>query len=89
MRETRLTAMIYPAGVCHRRQNRSEPVLGMPGISRVTPDLLLKQAEKLPKLANGHRFPVVPASKKDNKARSIQPQRPRAAHGWRAQEKIS
>ena len=45
MRETRLTAddLIQPVFVMEGK-NRSEPVPSMPDISRVTPDLLLKQA---------------------------------------------
>jgi len=72
MRETRLTAddLIQPVFVMEGK-NRSEPVPSMPGISRVTPDLLLKQAEKLLKLGVPAiaLFPVMPASKKDNKAK--------------------
>ena len=72
MRETRLTAddLIQPVFVMEGK-NRAEPVLSMPGISRVTTDLLLKQAEKLLKLGVPAvaLFPVVPSSKKDNKAR--------------------
>lgn len=72
MRETRLTAddLIQPVFVMEGKR-RAEPVPSMPGISRVTPDLLLKQAEKLLKLGVPAvaLFPVVPASKKDNKAK--------------------
>src|SRR4030066_439239 len=72
MRETRLTAddLIQPVFVMEGK-NRSEPVPSMPGISRVPPDLLLKQAEKLLKLGVPAiaLFPVVPARKKDNKAK--------------------
>src|SRR3990172_6010737 len=72
MCETRLPAddLIQPVFVMEGK-NRSEPVPSMPGISRVTPDLLLKQAEKLLKLGIPAitLFPVVPASKKDNKAK--------------------
>jgi porphobilinogen synthase len=72
MRETRLTAdnLIQPVFVMEGK-NRSEPVPSMPGISRVTPDLLLKQAENFLKLGVPAiaLFPVVPASKKDNKAK--------------------
>jgi porphobilinogen synthase len=72
MRETRLSAddLIQPVFVIEGR-NRSESVTSMPGISRVTVDLLLKQAERLLKLGVPAiaLFPVVPASKKDNKAR--------------------
>jgi len=72
MRETRLSAddLIQPVFVIEGR-NRTEPVPSMPGVSRVTPDLLLRQAEKLLKLGVPALalFPVVPKSKKDNKAR--------------------
>ena len=71
MRETRLTAddLIQPVFVMEGK-NRAEPVASMPGISRVTGDLLLQQAEKLLKLGIPAvaLFPVVPPSKKDNKA---------------------
>src|SRR3989344_2248265 len=71
MRETRLTAadLIQPVFVVEGK-NRAEAVPSMPGISRVTMDLLLKQAEKLLKLGVPAvaLFPVVPSSKKDNKA---------------------
>ncbi|MHB8743602.1 MAG: porphobilinogen synthase [Sulfuricaulis sp.] len=72
MRETRLSAddLIQPVFIIEGK-NRSEPVPSMPGINRVTVDLLLKQAEKLlqqgvPALA---LFPVVPPSKKDKRAK--------------------
>jgi porphobilinogen synthase len=72
MREARLGAddLIQPVFVIEGK-NRTEPVPSMPGISRVTPDILLRQAEKflnlgIPAIA---LFPVVPKSKKDNKAR--------------------
>jgi porphobilinogen synthase len=72
MRETRLTAddLIQPVFVMEGR-NRAEAVPSMPGIERVTVDLLLKQAERLLKLGVPAiaLFPVVPASKKDNKAK--------------------
>jgi porphobilinogen synthase len=72
MREARLGAddLIQPVFVIEGK-NRTQPVPSMPGINRVTPDLLLKQAEKLLKLGVPALalFPVVPASKKDNKAR--------------------
>src|SRR3990172_11398638 len=72
MRETKLTAndLIQPVFVMEGK-NRAEPVPSMPGISRVTMDLLLKQAEKLLKLGVPAiaLFPVVPSSKKDDKAR--------------------
>jgi porphobilinogen synthase len=72
MREARLTAddLIQPVFVMEGR-NRAEAVASMPGIERVTTDLLLRQAEKLLKLGIPAiaLFPVVAASKKDNKAR--------------------
>src|SRR3990167_9043944 len=72
MRETKLTAndLIQPVFVMEGK-NRAEAVPSMPGISRVTMDLLLKQAEKLLKLGVPAiaLFPVVPSSKKDDKAR--------------------
>ncbi len=72
MSETRLTAddLIQPVFVMEGR-NRSEPVPSMPGISRVTTDLLLRQAEKLLKLGVPAiaLFPVISPSKKDNKAK--------------------
>jgi len=72
MRETRLSTddLIQPVFVVEGK-NRSEPVASMPGISRVTVDLLLKQAERLMKLGVPAvaLFPVIPASKKDNKAK--------------------
>jgi porphobilinogen synthase len=72
MRETRLTAddFIQPVFVMEGK-NRAEAVASMPGIERVTTDLLLKQAEKLLKLGVPAiaLFPVVASSKKDNKAR--------------------
>src|SRR3989304_6322103 len=71
MRETKLMAgdLIQPVFVMEGK-NRAEAVPSMPGISRVTADLLLKQAEKLLKLGVPAvaLFPVVPASKKDNHA---------------------
>jgi porphobilinogen synthase len=72
MREIRLTAddLIQPVFVMEGK-NRTEAVASMPGISRVTPDLLLRQAEKLLKLGVPAiaLFPVVASSKKDNKAK--------------------
>jgi porphobilinogen synthase len=72
MRETRLTAddLIQPVFVMEGK-NRAEAVASMPGIERVTTDLLLRQAEKLLKLGVPAMalFPVVAASKKDNKAK--------------------
>jgi porphobilinogen synthase len=72
MRETRLTAdnLIQPVFVMEGK-NRTEAVASMPGIERVTTDLLLRQAEKLLKLGIPAiaLFPVVASSKKDNKAK--------------------
>jgi len=72
MRETRLSTddLIQPVFVLEGK-NRTEPVASMPGISRVTVDLLLKQAERLMKLGVPAvaLFPVIPASKKDSKAK--------------------
>ncbi len=72
MRETRLSTddLIQPVFVLEGK-NRSEPVASMPGISRVTVDLLLKQAERLMKLGVPAvaLFPVIAAAKKDNKAK--------------------
>ncbi|MBI3545648.1 MAG: porphobilinogen synthase [Gammaproteobacteria bacterium] len=72
MRETRLSTddLIQPLFVIEGK-NRSEPVASMPGISRVTLDLLLKQAEKLSQLGVPAvaLFPVVASAKKDNKAK--------------------
>jgi porphobilinogen synthase len=72
MRETRLSVddLIQPVFVMEGK-NRSEAIPSMPGISRVTLDLLLKQAERLLKLGVPAMalFPVVSAGKKDNKAK--------------------
>jgi porphobilinogen synthase len=72
MRETRLTAddLIQPVFVMEGK-NRAEAVVSMPGIERVTTDLLLRQVEKLLKLGVPAiaLFPVVASSKKDSKAK--------------------
>jgi len=72
MRETRLSPddLIQPVFVMEGK-NRSQAVASMPGINRVTTDLLLKQAERLLKLGVPAiaLFPVVPSSKKDTKAK--------------------
>ena len=72
MRETQLTSadLIQPVFVIEGK-NRAEPVASMPGVSRVTLDLLLKQGERLLKLGVPAiaLFPVVDKSKKDNKAK--------------------
>ena len=90
MRETRLTVddLIQPVFVMEGK-NRSEPVPSMPGISRVTVDLLLKQAEKLLKLGVPALaiFPVIPASKKDNKAKEAHNPRGLVPHTLRALKK--
>ena len=71
LRETRLHAddLIQPVFVIEGK-NCTEPVPSMPGISRVSVDLLLKQAERL--LSVGVPavvlFPVIPATKKNNNA---------------------
>ncbi len=67
MRESRLTAddLIEPVFVIEGR-NHAEPVASMPGVTRVTIDLLLKQAEAWAKLGLPAVaiFPVTPAEKK-------------------------
>jgi porphobilinogen synthase len=67
MRETRLSTddLIYPVFVIEGRGKR-EPVASMPGVERLSIDLLLKDAEQtlklgIPALA---LFPVIPAAKK-------------------------
>jgi porphobilinogen synthase len=67
MRETRLSTddLIYPVFVIEGRGKR-EPVPSMPGVERLSIDLLLKDAEEclrlgIPALA---LFPVIPAAKK-------------------------
>ncbi|HLE93177.1 MAG TPA: porphobilinogen synthase [Sulfuricaulis sp.] len=71
MRETRLHAddLIQPVFVIEGK-NCTEPVPSMPGISRVSVDLLLKQAERLLSVGVPAMvlFPVIPATKKNNKA---------------------
>jgi len=67
MRETVLTAndLIQPVFVLEGTK-RVEPVASMPGIERVSVDLLLKQAERLVKLGVPAiaLFPVIPQDKK-------------------------
>ena len=72
MREQRLTVddLIEPVFVIEGK-NRAEPVASMPGVTRVTIDLLLKQAEAwvrlgLPAVA---LFPVTPKEKKSLNAK--------------------
>ncbi len=72
MRETVLTAndLIQPVFVLEGAQ-RTEPVASMPGIERVSLDLLLKQAEQLLKLGVPAiaLFPVIPSGKKSAPAK--------------------
>ncbi len=72
MRETTLTAadLIQPVFVIEG-EDRTEPVASMPGVSRVSVDWLLKQAEQLLRLGVPAiaLFPVVEPEKKDNKAK--------------------
>jgi porphobilinogen synthase len=67
MRETRLTAddLIYPVFVIEG-DNATEPVPSMPGIERLTVDLLLEEAAQLVQLGIPAiaLFPVVPVEKK-------------------------
>ncbi|TAM43702.1 MAG: porphobilinogen synthase [Gammaproteobacteria bacterium] len=67
MRETVLTAndLIQPVFVLEGTK-RVEPVASMPGIERISVDLLLKQAERLVKLGVPAiaLFPVIPQDKK-------------------------
>jgi porphobilinogen synthase len=72
MRESQLTVddLIEPVFVIEGK-NRAEPVASMPGVTRVTIDLLLKQAEAwaklgLPAIA---LFPVTPKEKKSLNAK--------------------
>lgn len=71
MRETHLRAddLIQPVFIIDGR-NRTEPVPSMPGIQRVTVDLLLKQGEALLQLGVPAvaLFPVVPPEKKSAQA---------------------
>ncbi len=72
MRETVLTAndLIQPVFVLEGAK-RVEPVASMPGIERVSLDLLLKQAERLAKLGVPviALFPVIPQDKKSLQAK--------------------
>jgi porphobilinogen synthase len=72
MRETRLAVddLIEPVFVIEGK-NRAEPVASMPGVTRVTIDLLLKQAEAWAKLGLPAvaLFPVTPKDKKSLNAR--------------------
>ena len=70
-RETTLTAndLIYPIFVCEG-EGVSKPIASMPGINRLSIDLLIKEAELLRELGIPAMalFPVVPAERKDEKA---------------------
>jgi porphobilinogen synthase len=72
MRETVLTPadFIQPVFVLDGK-DRTEPVMSMPGVSRMSVDWLLRQAENLVRLGVPAMalFPVVDGSKKDNKAK--------------------
>ena len=72
MRETTLTAndLIEPVFVIEGK-NKAEPVASMPGVTRVTIDLLLKQAEAWAKLGLPAvaLFPVTPKEKKSLNAK--------------------
>jgi porphobilinogen synthase len=72
MRETVLTPadFIQPVFVLDGK-DRTEPVASMPGVSRMSIDWLLRQAENLARLGVPAMalFPVVDQSKKDNKAK--------------------
>jgi porphobilinogen synthase len=72
MREHRLTVddLIEPVFVIEGK-NKAEPVASMPGVTRVTIDLLLKQAEAWAKLGLPAvaLFPVTPKDKKSLNAR--------------------
>ena len=70
-RETVLTTddLIYPIFVCEG-ENVSEPIVAMPGINRLSIDLLIKEVELLHKLGIPAiaLFPVVPTERKDTEA---------------------
>jgi len=72
MRETVLTAndLIQPVFILEGTQ-RTEPVASMPGVERVSLDLLLKQAEQLLRLGVPAiaLFPVIPSGKKSAQAK--------------------
>jgi porphobilinogen synthase len=72
MRETRLTTddLIQPLFILDGK-DRSEPVTSMPGVSRLSIDWLLRQAETLMRLGVPAvaLFPVIEPSRKDNKAK--------------------
>ncbi len=90
MRETVLTPddFIYPVFVIEGRAKR-EPVASMPGIERVSIDLLLKEAEQclklgIPALA---LFPVTPAAKKSLDAKEAWNRKGLAQEATRALKK--
>jgi porphobilinogen synthase len=72
VRETRLSTddLIYPLFVVEGKKQR-QPVASMPGIERLSVDLLAREAESLAKLGIPAvaLFPVVPAAKKSLDAR--------------------
>jgi porphobilinogen synthase len=72
MRETRLSTddLIQPLFILDGA-DRNEPVASMPGVSRMSVDWLLRQAETLLRLGVPAvaLFPVIPPSRKDNKAK--------------------
>src|SRR5688572_1006245 len=72
MRETRLTTddLIQPLFILDGK-DRNEPVASMPGVSRMSIDWLLRQAETLMRLGVPAvvLFPVIAPSRKDNKAK--------------------
>ena len=68
VRETRLTAdnLIFPVFVLEGQQQR-EPVASMPGVERLSVDLLVEEAAELVELGIPAvaLFPVVPAAQKN------------------------
>jgi len=92
MRETRLNTddLIQPVFVLEGK-NRTEPVASMPGVSRVTVDLLLKQAERLMKLGVPAvaLFPGDPGLEKgQTRPKRLTTPGAGAARGARTQEKF-
>jgi porphobilinogen synthase len=90
MRETRLVAddLIYPVFIIEGSKKR-EPVASMPGVERVSIDLLLKEAEEclklgIPALA---LFPVTPTSKKSLSAKEAWNRKGLAQEATRALKK--
>jgi porphobilinogen synthase len=72
MRETRLSTddLIQPLFILDGT-DRNEPVVSMPGVTRMSIDWLLRQAETLLRLGVPAvaLFPVIPSSRKDSKAK--------------------